>query len=437
MLPKNLCLLLLFCGSSLLLTAESAVAQDRVPRILLGEETDEFPAVGIVGSVRSGGFCTGTLITPTHVLTAGHCAEVIEGPTSGTFQLGDQIYGTANVVIHPDYNFFTLANDIAILQLDEPVLDVEPSLIFRDAPLVGDLLLIVGYGATGTADGGSDGTFGTKRVGVTTIDEVTRDLVSWTFDDESESNTAAGDSGGPGYINIEGDLFVASITSGGTEPDSILGDFAFNTRVDAFADWIDLVIASTDEPPSTSDPTDPDDGSTDGDEGFWSQPFPFLQFLIDILTQLLEFLTEGVGSEGVESGETTAEQPSETPSDTLSETPAETPADCPVQDPADPVEVETEEPTENPTEDPINEPATDPITEPATDPITQPPTVGAPGGTPPGGTQPGSTPVRAEPVDTTSASVLASWARAIRLRARSLVQADYERLILSGTDEEE
>ncbi len=86
---------------------------------------------------------------------------------------------------------------------------------------------------------------------MTTIDEVTDTLVSWTFDDESESNTAAGDSGGPGYIDIDGDLFVACITSGGTEPDSILGDFAFNMRVDAFAGWIDLttILLNESEPP--------------------------------------------------------------------------------------------------------------------------------------------------------------------------------------------
>ena len=130
------------------------------------------------------------------------------------------------MVIHPDFNSFTFANDIAILVLSEPVLDVEPSLIFRDEPLVGDLLLIVGYGGTGTAQEGSDGSFGTKRVGQTTIDEVTPQLVNWVYDDPSQANTASGDSGGPGYLDIEGDLFIACITSGGTEPDSVLGDFA-------------------------------------------------------------------------------------------------------------------------------------------------------------------------------------------------------------------
>ena len=41
-----------------------AVSQDRIPRILNGDATDEFESVGIIGSVNRGGFCTGTLNQP-------------------------------------------------------------------------------------------------------------------------------------------------------------------------------------------------------------------------------------------------------------------------------------------------------------------------------------------------------------------------------------
>ena len=97
---------------------ESNVAVGQLPRILGGQATDDFPAVGIVGSLRRGGFCSGTLITTSHVLTAAHCAEVIEDSTSGTFEVDGRRYETINVFIHPDFNRRTYANDIAILAVE-------------------------------------------------------------------------------------------------------------------------------------------------------------------------------------------------------------------------------------------------------------------------------------------------------------------------------
>lgn len=303
---SNYLLVVLVSLTATLSFADRADAQTPriLERILQGEETSDYPSVGIVGSQRNGEFCSGTLITPTYVLTAAHCATVIESDSSGTFRLGDDIYETDLVTIHPEYNRNTLANDIALLRLSEPVVDIEPAVIFRETPMVDDVLFIVGFGGSGTATEGSNGDFGTKRVGVTIIDEVTETMVNWYFDDPSEANTASGDSGGPGFLDVSGDLFVASITSGGTDPDSLLGDFAFNTRVDAYADWIDANLVDAD---------DPDD---EQDEGFWSKPFPFLQFLIDLLSTWLDQLNtlqeEGVGAMNCPTGDAESEAPVET-----------------------------------------------------------------------------------------------------------------------------
>jgi len=193
------------------------------------------------------------LISPFHVLTAGHCAEAIGSDTDGLFTLGGQSYRTARVIPHPDFNPRTLANDIAVLELAEPVLAAPVLPIFEDVPRVGETIIIVGFGEQGDANGSSGG-FGTKRSGTTTIDAVTETLVIWDFDDPQESNTAPGDSGGPGLLDRGGQLFVATVTSGGTVPDAGLGDMAFNTRVDAFASWIQSVL---DGPISPAPPVDP------------------------------------------------------------------------------------------------------------------------------------------------------------------------------------
>jgi hypothetical protein len=137
-----------------------------------------------------------------------------------------------------------------------------PSPIYRGTPSVGETLTLVGYGGGRSASGGSDGSFGTKRVGTTPIDRVSRTIVGWTYDNLSESNTAPGDSGGPSYLTIGGVNFVAGVTSGGTRSDAGLGDQSFNTRVDAYQAWIDSIVGTTPSTPPATPPTTPTNRST-------------------------------------------------------------------------------------------------------------------------------------------------------------------------------
>jgi len=103
---------------------------DRIARIVDGQNTSAFPAVGMVGDL-SGGYGSGTLISPFHVLTAGHCAVDGNGnamaDATGTFEVGGRVYQTERVYLHPDYDDWTLANDIAIFQLSERVRPEERS----------------------------------------------------------------------------------------------------------------------------------------------------------------------------------------------------------------------------------------------------------------------------------------------------------------------
>ena len=214
-----------------------AVISNSDARVVGGVQTERFESVGIIGD-RFGSFCSGTLITPVHVATAAHCAVGI-GHQDGRFSVEGTTYATTMIHVHPQYNDFTLHNDIAVFHLNRPVAAVDPSPIFRGTPQVGQMLTLVGYGAGGTGESGHTGDFGTKRVGTTPIDGVEESLITWRFDNENESNTAPGDSGGAAFLTINEQYYLAGITSGGDRWDAGFGDNSFDTRVDAFADWID------------------------------------------------------------------------------------------------------------------------------------------------------------------------------------------------------
>jgi hypothetical protein len=243
------------------------------PRIVNGQPTTAFQSVGIVGD-QFEGFCTGTLINSGFVLTAGHCVDDLS-ETQARFTVAGDVYTTDRLFVHPNFRLSRLgsdrANDIAIMELSRAVTGVTPSPIFRDTPEVGQVLTLVGFGAGGTGDAGQNGDFGTKRAGTTPIDQVTSTLIRWEFDDNSESNTAPGDSGGPAFLHIDGIYYVAGITSGGDRADAAIGDDSFDTRVDVYADWIENIAGPL--PPPTVDPNpdpapdpNPEPGDTTPDD---------------------------------------------------------------------------------------------------------------------------------------------------------------------------
>lgn len=97
--------------------------------------------------------CSGTLISPSFVLTAGHCktADAEAVFVGGTTTTNGEKYGVKQSFTHPDFNLdaFPVANDIAMIQLDREVEGVTPFGLNEGSGYVKDgaFLRAMGYGS--------------------------------------------------------------------------------------------------------------------------------------------------------------------------------------------------------------------------------------------------------------------------------------------------
>jgi secreted trypsin-like serine protease len=231
-------------------------------RIVGGVATRDFPDCVAVGA-RNYFCCTGTLISPGAVLTAGHCnfnQREPENPCSQRVYFGNdvrepgRIVDVRQAVSHPDYVPFDDSqphNDLTVLLLAEEVTDVQPRPIApaQDLQAV-QTTRLVGFGNTDVA---SSGGYGTKRmvdVGLVGDPTAFGALEGKEFAAGApylNRDSCNGDSGGPAYIDVNGAWLLAGATSRGTAPVApgrFCGDGGVYTLVDAYRDWIEEVVGS-------------------------------------------------------------------------------------------------------------------------------------------------------------------------------------------------
>lgn len=231
-------------------------------KIVNGAPTKWESWTGVVGVIPLFGnppfpimMCTGTLIQPDVVLTAGHCVFNRGASALDSFDLRDKprriaVKGGANlgmgmggftvgkpveVSAHPSWvgKVEVGSIDLALIKLEEPVTNLPWYCLRRDSMVqVGEPGVVVGYGVTSVA---AQMTGGVHRSGETTVQSVLDRLIEVG----DPSSTCQGDSGGP-FFTIERDRHsLTGVTSFGTKAQCSAVDDSWEVNLLTYLDWID------------------------------------------------------------------------------------------------------------------------------------------------------------------------------------------------------
>jgi endonuclease G len=221
----------------------------------------EFPSCCCLGASGPSWFCSGVLVHPRLVLTAAHCADeeiarVLVGGSRIPPAEDGALVAAERVHVHPHYvSRGRIRNDLAIVELREDAAATPVPLATAKELAAAESVDLVGFGYS---DPERPVGFGRKRhvnvlIGVLEEEGGAGEQLEQRFGFDSRlefvagrkglgRDTCNGDSGGPAYVDVAGEIKLAGITSRATDEGvAACGDGGVYTRPDRYLDWIGTV----------------------------------------------------------------------------------------------------------------------------------------------------------------------------------------------------
>ncbi|NKB90289.1 MAG: trypsin-like serine protease [Acidobacteria bacterium] len=196
----------------------------------------------------------GTFIRSNWILTAAHVAQ--------SERVGDSVsvdgirYPIARKILHPGFSMSggAIIHDIALIELSEPVPEIQPALLYSASDELGREIVFVGTGWAGTGVRGmaNDAIIRDRRLrgAQNRVDGSKPGYLQFTFDAPESGNalplegiSGPGDSGGPAlWVHGDGRTYVLGVSSHqnrqGAKNEGMYGVVEYYARVSEYRDWI-------------------------------------------------------------------------------------------------------------------------------------------------------------------------------------------------------
>jgi secreted trypsin-like serine protease len=270
------------------LTSQNVSASSKFDTQIIGGlpvksgETISRSTVGLFDRA-SGSLCTGSLYSPTHVITAAHCVDMANSNQMVILfglDLKDASVQKRSVV---GYRAHLPAGggsgDIALVKFEGGLpTGYEPATLLTNESALqnGGTVTLAGYGIT---DGAARTGSGLMRKVNSRIKEARWTPTEVLIDQTNGRGACHGDSGGPAFTNSGSKLLLFGVTSRGiNDPKDDCSQFAAYTNILSYTQWLEQAVRDIDQNPNGGE--QPGGGGNDDNEDGGSGGGPGCSFPI-------------------------------------------------------------------------------------------------------------------------------------------------------------